>query len=87
MEDKVDPRWRKSSFSGNGGSDCVEVGGRGNRVLVRDTKHRTGPVLWFTPGAWRRFAGQVKRPLTQCRCRRDGHRRADPGALAGRTPG
>ena len=65
MEDKVDPRWRKSSYSGNGGSDCVEVGGRGGRVVVRDTKNRTGPVLEVTPGAWRRFANQVKRSLAR----------------------
>ena len=63
MEDKVDPRWRTSSYSGNGGSDCVEVGGRGGRVVVRDTKNRTGPVLEVTPGGWRRFADQVKRSL------------------------
>ena len=65
MEDKVDPRWRKSSYSGNGGSDCVEVGGRSGRVLVRDTKNRTGPLLEITPGAWRRFADQVKRSLAR----------------------
>jgi len=63
VEDKVDPRWRKSSCSGNGGSDCVEVRGRGGRVLVRDSKNRTGPLLEITPGAWRRFADQVKRSL------------------------
>jgi hypothetical protein len=67
VEDKVDPRWRKSSYSGNGGSDCVEVGGRGDRVLVRDTKNRTGPVLEINPGAWRRFADQVKRSLAHGR--------------------
>ena len=55
----IDPRWRKSSYSGNGG-DCAEVAGHGNRVLVRDTKNRTGPVLRFAPDAWRRFTGQVK---------------------------
>jgi hypothetical protein len=26
MEDTVDPRWRKASYSGNGGGSCVEVG-------------------------------------------------------------
>jgi len=67
VEDKVDPRWRKSSYSGNGGSDCVEVGGRGGRVVVRDTKNRTGPVLEITPSAWRRFADQVKRSLARGR--------------------
>ncbi len=67
MEDKVDTRWRKSSYSGNGGSDCVEVRDRSGRVLVRDTKNRTGPVLEITPGAWHRFAGQVKRSLARDR--------------------
>ena len=55
-------RWRKSSYSGNGGTDCVEVGARAaaDRVLVRDTKDRGGPVLGFSPAAWRRFAARAK---------------------------
>jgi hypothetical protein len=63
MEDKIGPRWRKASYSGNGGGDCIEVADQAARVLVRDTKDRTGPVLRFTPAAWRRFADQVKRSL------------------------
>jgi hypothetical protein len=55
--------WRKSSYSGNGGSNCVEVGNEPRRVLVRDTTDRSGPVLAFGPAAWRRFADQVKRSL------------------------
>jgi hypothetical protein len=27
---------------------------------VRDTKDRIGPILRFAPGAWQRFAEQVK---------------------------
>jgi len=61
MEDQIDVRWRKSSYSGNGGTDCVEAGGDTRRVLVRDTKDRQGPVLRFSPGVWRRFADEVKR--------------------------
>jgi hypothetical protein len=61
MEVQVEPRWRMSSYSGNGGGTCVEVGQARRRVLVRDTTDRTGPVLGFTPRAWRRFADQVKR--------------------------
>jgi hypothetical protein len=61
MEVQVDPRWRKSSYSGNGGGTCVQVGEASHGVLVRDTKDRAGPVLGFTAEAWRRFAGQVKR--------------------------
>jgi hypothetical protein len=58
----IDPRWRKSSYSDNGG-ECVEVGGDTRRVLVRDTQDRTGPVLRLSPAAWRRFADQAKRSL------------------------
>jgi len=63
MEDKIDLRWRKASYSGNGGGDCIEVADQAARVLVRDTKDRTGPVLGSTPAVWRRFADQVKRSL------------------------
>ena len=30
---------------------------------MRDTKARSGPVLWFQPGAWRTFAGRLKADL------------------------
>ena len=61
MEDNVGLRWRKSSYSGNGGGDCVEVAGHGDRVLVRDTKdHGTGPVLAFGRGTWAAFAARVR---------------------------
>jgi hypothetical protein len=69
MED-TNLSWRKSSYSGNGGATCVEVG-NADRVLVRDTQDRTGPVLRLSPAAWRRFAEQVKRSLVLgCRRRR-----------------
>ncbi len=60
MEDKVDGRWRKASYSGNGGGNCVEVGDAARVVVVRDTTDRSGPVLRFSPAVWRRFADQVK---------------------------
>jgi hypothetical protein len=54
--------WRKSSYSGGEGN-CVEVADSGNRVLMRDTQDRTGPVIKVSLAAWRRFAEQVKRSL------------------------
>ncbi len=63
----TDLNWRKSSYSGNGGGECVEIGASPGAVVVRDTTDRTGPMLWFTPTAWRRFADQVKRSLAPCR--------------------
>jgi hypothetical protein len=59
----TDLNWRKSSYSGNGGGECVEIGASPGAVVVRDTTDRTGPVLRFTPAAWRRFASQVKQSL------------------------
>ena len=60
MED-TDLSWRKSSYSGSGGATCVEVADHGSGVFIRDTQDRTGPMLRFTPDAWRRFADEVKR--------------------------
>ena len=58
--DFIDIRWRKSTFSGGNGGNCIEVGDHGGRVLVRDTKDREGPVLTVSPAAWRKFAAKVK---------------------------
>jgi hypothetical protein len=63
--------WRKSSYSTAQGN-CVQVGGDCGRVLVQDTKDRAGPVLRFSPAAWRRFADQVKRSLLACSSARTG---------------
>jgi hypothetical protein len=63
--------WRKSSYSTAQGN-CVQVDAGCGRVLVQDTKDRTGPVLRFSPAAWRRFADQVKRALLACSLARIG---------------
>ena len=56
----IDPRWRKSSFSGNGG-DCVEVGQLGDGVVVvRDTKDRSRTAHRYDPAAWRAFVAAVR---------------------------
>ncbi len=52
--------WRKSSYSGDNSGNCIEVADDDSRVIVRDTKDRTGPVLRFTPDAWRRLVKQLK---------------------------
>lgn len=47
-------RWRKSSYSTNGGN-CLEVGEGVNGVVpVRDSK-TDGPVLTLTPNSWGSF--------------------------------
>jgi len=60
MERLASPRWRKSTYSGSNGGGCLEAASHDSRVLVRDTRDRSGPVLRFGPGAWRRFTGRVK---------------------------
>jgi hypothetical protein len=53
--------WRKSSFSNQPESNCVEIAAlAGGRMAVRDSKDRTGPVLVFTPGEWAAFVSGVR---------------------------
>ncbi|MFO7192069.1 DUF397 domain-containing protein [Thermocrispum sp.] len=47
-------RWRKSTKSNTHGA-CVEVAFEGDRVYVRDSKDRQGPVLRFTQKEWDAF--------------------------------
>jgi hypothetical protein len=58
------PVWRKSSYSGNNGGQCVEVAlhdGNGTSLcLLRDSKDREGPVLAFAPAEWRAFTAGIK---------------------------
>ncbi len=52
--------WRKSSYSGDNGGACVEVGTVGRAVAVRESKDPEGPSLAFAPDTWKVFAEQVK---------------------------
>jgi hypothetical protein len=53
--ERMNPAWRKSSYSGNG-ANCVEAGNAPAAVLVRDTTQRgRGPVLRVTPADWARL--------------------------------
>jgi hypothetical protein len=56
----VNPGWRKSSYSNNGGDTCVEAGHVPGAVLVRDTTDRDGVVLTVPAGAWRKFTGALR---------------------------
>ncbi|MFF7298725.1 DUF397 domain-containing protein [Streptomyces sp. NPDC008265] len=47
--------WRKSSYSGAEGGECVEVAAAAGAVLVRDSKELGGPVLTVGPAAWAGF--------------------------------
>jgi len=61
MEGQIEPRWRKSSYSGNGGSDCVEVArNMPGIVAVRDSKNSDGPVLILSKDEWASFITRVR---------------------------
>jgi Domain of unknown function (DUF397) len=61
MEHLSDVTWRKSSYSGGNGGNCVEVAvlPDDNRA-VRDSKDSEGPKLVFAPATWRTFTAAVK---------------------------
>ncbi|MFJ6621588.1 DUF397 domain-containing protein [Kitasatospora sp. NPDC091335] len=53
--------WRKSSYSGNNGGDCIEVApGFPGLVPVRDSKDPLGPALVFPAAAWESFVAAVR---------------------------
>jgi Domain of unknown function (DUF397) len=54
--------WRKSSYSANGGQDCVEAGNVSGLVVIRDTKDREGAILAFPAGAWASFISSINNP-------------------------
>jgi hypothetical protein len=54
--------WRKSSYSANGGQDCVEAASDSGMVLIRDTKDcEQGLVLCLTPRAFADFASRIRK--------------------------
>jgi hypothetical protein len=53
--------WRKSSYSGTNGGNCVEVARNlPGVVAVRDSKDPGGPALAFTPADWEAFTARLK---------------------------
>jgi len=52
--------WRKSSYSGNNGGQCVEVAAAAPLIAVRDSKDPDGTRLAFGREAWQVFAAKVK---------------------------
>jgi Domain of unknown function (DUF397) len=54
-------QWRKASYSGTNGGQCVEVATNvPDVVAVRDSKDPDGPVLVLDPAVWQAFTGRVK---------------------------
>ncbi|WP_396276384.1 DUF397 domain-containing protein [Kitasatospora xanthocidica] len=54
--------WRKSSYSGDDGAECIEValGFLSGVVPVRDSKDPHGPALVFPSAAWDSFIAAIQ---------------------------
>jgi len=61
MEGNSAVTWRKSSYSGNNGGQCVEVGNAAHLIAVRDSKDPEGPRLALGRETWEAFAAKVKK--------------------------
>ncbi|MFJ4768607.1 DUF397 domain-containing protein [Streptomyces uncialis] len=54
-------RWRRSSYSGPSGGECLEVAeGTPGAVPIRDSKRPDGPILLVQAPAWTAFIGAVR---------------------------
>ncbi|MEV7053586.1 DUF397 domain-containing protein [Streptomyces anulatus] len=60
--DLTGAHWRKSSYSGTSGGDCVEVadGSPCGSVPVRDSKNPTGPAIVLGAHAWQAFVDGLR---------------------------
>jgi hypothetical protein len=56
--------WRKSSYSGGSGGNCVEVATNlPGLVAVRDSKSPGAPALLLTPTQWRALTATLRAGL------------------------
>ncbi|WP_301124457.1 DUF397 domain-containing protein [Streptomyces cacaoi] len=53
--------WFKSSYSGGGGGNCVEVARADSTVQVRDSKVVGGPRLSVSRAGWSSFVASLMR--------------------------
>jgi hypothetical protein len=58
MQDLTTAEWRTSTLCDLNG--CVEVALLDDRIAVRNSNDRAGPVLVFTPNEWDAFVGGVR---------------------------
>jgi hypothetical protein len=52
--------WRKSTYSGSNGGNCVETASDSGVILVRDTTDRGGARLAFSTEAWAEFTASLR---------------------------
>ncbi|WP_199550881.1 DUF397 domain-containing protein [Streptomyces sp. N35] len=54
-------QWRKSSYSGTSGGECVEVADLTPHIAIRDSKTPDGPVLTLPADSFARFVDAAVR--------------------------
>ncbi|MFD0772328.1 DUF397 domain-containing protein [Streptomonospora algeriensis] len=54
-------RWRKSSYSGGAGGNCVEVAAVTDQRLIRDSNQPEAGVLEFSVREWTAFLASARR--------------------------
>ncbi|MGW1616691.1 DUF397 domain-containing protein [Streptomyces sp. NPDC002285] len=51
-------QWRKSSYSGDQGGQCVEIAATPHTTIaIRDSKNPAGPIVTLDPAAFNAFLG------------------------------
>lgn len=60
MTPALGKRWRKSSYSGGTGGDCVELARDERGLSARDSKSPNGATLWFADTSASAFLTAVK---------------------------
>ncbi|EPD56176.1 DUF397 domain-containing protein [Streptomyces sp. HGB0020] len=54
-------QWRRSSYSGSSGGECVEVATLTQGIAIRDSKNPAHGILTLTPEAWAALVAYVRR--------------------------
>jgi hypothetical protein len=52
--------WFKSTYSGDGGDNCVEISLAPGSVRIRDSKDTARRPLVLSPDAWRAFTARLR---------------------------
>jgi hypothetical protein len=55
----TDLKWVKSSYSGSGGGECVEVALTPTTIHIRDSKTPVTPAVQVTPSTWTTFINSL----------------------------
>ena len=55
-----DLQWRTARRSAGNGA-CVEVAPASGKILIRDSKDQSGPIIQYSASSWQAFLGGAKK--------------------------